>query len=244
MKKLTKIEIIRLFYGSEDEVKEPNFQWKNDAEAIGINPEEYVIEKDTMQLVNIYELYNALYEDEIHTLKETLALYKQKLYGSLKLSDFMIAPNSYEFYGNPQNRNESYFFKLLNQTDWANINAYEYAKIMAQGDTKQPLNTEELIHHYAKHDPIIIDENTLSKMNEIDISINEWKRSMIIKALLDHQKTLKTDIPNHNDIILSDKMPKKFTYGQCIIYNKTKDKYCKDGVWIDKTSIKPVNTSV
>ena len=57
MKKLTKIEIIRLFYGSEDEVKEPNFQWKNDAEAIGINPEEYVIEKDTMQLVKIYELY-------------------------------------------------------------------------------------------------------------------------------------------------------------------------------------------
>ena len=32
MKKLTKIEIIRLFYGSENEVKEPNFQWKNDAE--------------------------------------------------------------------------------------------------------------------------------------------------------------------------------------------------------------------
>ena len=32
------------------------------------------------------------------------------------------------------------------------------------------MNTEELIHHYAKHDPIIIDENTLSKMNEIDIN--------------------------------------------------------------------------
>jgi hypothetical protein len=32
-------------------------------------------------------------------------------------------------------------------------------------------------------------------------------------------------------------MPKKFTYGQCIVYNKTKDKFCKDAVWLEKKEL-------
>lgn len=235
--KLSKEEIIKLFYGDLNFTIEPEFQWKSAVENLGLNPEEYIVEKETMDIVNIYELYNALYEDEVKSLKEIVANYKNKLTGSLKYSEFMIAPNSYDFYGQPKNRNEGYYFKLFNKTEWANIDSFEYAKVFSQGDTRQPINTEELIHLHATHDPIIIDEETLKKMTDADITIYEWERAMIIKSLIKHQGTLNKDIPNHKEVILSENMPKKFTYGQCIVYNKTKEMFCKDAVWLNKNDI-------
>lgn len=233
-KNLSKKEIILLFYGEENLVIDPDFQWKSQVEYLGLNPEEYIVEKETMDIVNIYELYNSLFDDEIKSLKEIIAGYKLKIFGSLKLSDFMIAPNSYDFYGEPKNRNEGYYYKLMNKTDWANVNAYQYAKNLAQGDSKQPLNTEELIHIHAIHDPIIIDEKTLINMTNAGISIFEWERAMIIKSILNFQKGLSEIIPNHKEILLSEAMPKKFVYGQCIVYNKTQNLYCKDGLWLSK----------
>jgi len=235
--KLSKEEIIKLFYGDLSYTIEPDFQWKSSVENLGLNPEEYIVEKETMDIVNIYELYNALYEDEVKSLKEIVANYKHKITGSLKLSDYMIAPNNYDFYGQPNNRNEGYYFKIFNKTEWANIDAYQYAKEFAQGDTKQPLATEELIHLHSIYNPIIINEETLSKINNAGLTIFEWERSKIIKSLLKYQEVLNLEIPNHKDILLSENMPKKFTYGQCIVYNKTKDKFCKDAVWLEKKEL-------
>ena len=233
-KKLSKNEIITLFYGDLEHTIEPDFQWKSNVESLGLNPEEYIVEKSTMEIVNIYELYNALYDEEIKSLKEMVANYKQKLFGSLKLSPYMIAPTSYEFYGQPEDRNEGYYFKLLNATDWANINAFQLSKELSQGDTKQPLNTEELIHQHATNDPIIINEDELSKMTDAGITIYEWERAEIIKSLLKAQSKLINDVPNHEEVILSNLLPKKYNYGQCIIYNKTKNMFCKDAVWLSK----------
>ena len=43
-----------------------------------------------------------------------------------------------------------------------------------------------------------------------------------------------SDIPNHEELILSDLLPKKYNYGQCIIYNKTQNMFLKDAVWLEK----------
>ncbi len=51
--KLSKEEIIKLFYGDVNFTIEPEFQWKSAVENLGLNPEEYVVEKETMDIGNI-----------------------------------------------------------------------------------------------------------------------------------------------------------------------------------------------
>ena len=98
-KKLTKSEIIYLFYGNQEDVLEPNDDWKLQIQQLGLNPDDFVYDRKSQEVINIYELYNALTLSENSALKESVALYKSKIYGNIKLSDFMIAPDDYDFYG-------------------------------------------------------------------------------------------------------------------------------------------------
>tara|TARA_R110001599_G_scaffold210408_2_gene407759 strand:- start:977 stop:1687 length:711 start_codon:yes stop_codon:yes gene_type:complete len=232
MGELTKSEIVHLFYGDTIQVSEPNDDWKLQAEILGLNPEDFVVELTTMEVINIYELYNALTLSEVEDVKDTLDFYKSKIYGNLELSMFMIAPKNFEFYGEPKNRNISYYIKKFSKASWAEKKFIHYAKQFSLGDTIQPLNTEELIHQYSESNPIIIDEKTLAKITEAELTIHEWERTMIIKELISSQAPLKEAIPNNNLITITDKMPRKFMYGQAIIYNKNTDKYFKDNKWI------------
>ena len=69
---LTKKEIIRLFYGDEKAILDPDFNWKVNVEAFGINQEHYIVDNKDNSIININELYNALLLEEIKILKESL----------------------------------------------------------------------------------------------------------------------------------------------------------------------------
>lgn len=232
MGELTKTEIVYLFYGDTLHICEPTDEWKLQAEVIGINPDNYVVDKETQEVINIYELYNALSLSEIDEIKDSLDLYKSKVYGNLSLAPFMIATKDFDFYGSPKNRTVGYYIKKFSKTDWAKDKFLHYARQFSLGDTFQPLNTEELIHQYSETNPITIDEKTLAKITEADLTIHEWERTMIIKELISLQSELTEKIPNNNLIVLTDKMPRKFLYGQSIIFNKNTGKYFKDNNWI------------
>ena len=232
-KELTKSEIIYLFYGDQDAVLEPNNEWKLQIQQLGLNPDNYVYDKQSQDVVNIYELYNALTLSENSALKESVALYKSKIYGNIKLSDFMIAPDDYDFYGSPQNRDEAYYIRKILKSEWANTNFLEYARIFAQGDTKQPLNTEELIKIHCSDKKNAIDEKTLRTITKADISIPEWERAMALKDMIFFQSDLNKKVPQHKLIYITEIMPRKFMYGQCIIFNRSTNKFLKDNVWID-----------
>ena len=116
---LTKQEIIKLFYGDEALAIEPDYQWKTDVQAYGLNPEQFIIERSTGEVVNIYELYAELVFSESDALKTSLAAAKKRIHGSTKY-EYMIAPKEYDAFGNPENRTEPYYFAKLMKTDWAN----------------------------------------------------------------------------------------------------------------------------
>ena len=229
---LNRNEIAKLFYGSEDLVMLPDHSWMVQAEALGLNPEHYIIERETNELVNIYSLYAELVLSESDALKSSLSAIKKQLHGTTK-HEFMIAPNEYDFYGQPLDRDEHYYYKMLLKTDWANSGAIEFSRMFSQGDTRQPIKTEELIHLYTSNRDYapIVDEATLVRLNEADLSIHEWERAVILKEFIDLQLPLKEDIKNHTSIFITEVMPKKYMYGQCIVYNKNKEAYSVDGKW-------------
>jgi len=234
---LTKNEIIKLFYGDLSLVLEPDYQWQVDIQAMGLNPNHYIIEKETNEIVNIHELYLELLFSESDALKSSLAMTKKKVFGTDK-HEFIIAPQEYQCFGSPENRSEVHYFKKLVQTDWANINSYELSRIFAQGDSRQPLKTEEMIYLYIENSQLPpIDEDSLAMINSADITIEEWQRAMVLKDLLYLQKSLSEEVKNHQEIFLTDVMPKKFMYGQTIIYNPNKKAYSVNGKWIESKNI-------
>jgi len=236
-RKLTKQEIIKLFYGDEAYVIEPDYQWRVNVEAMGLNPEHYVIERSSHEVVNIFELYLELLFSESDALKGSLAVTKKRLLGTDK-HEFIIAPKEYNAFGNPQNRTEPYYFKKLVNTKWANMGSYEFARIFAQGDALQPLKTEEMIHIYIEHEHLpAIDEDTLNMINSANISVEEWQRAMILKDLLYLQKSLYEEVKNHQEIFLTEVMPKKFMYGQTVIYNPNKEAYSINGKWLKSSEL-------
>lgn len=234
---LTKREIIRLYYGDEKAILEPDFNWKVNVEAFGINPERYVIETKDNSVVNINELYNALLLEEIKILKDSLADYKDKIFGSNKLSNYMLAPSTFDFHGVPQNRDEIYYLKRLVKSNLDEKKTKEYCKMFSLGDTVQPINTEITIKQYANDEKVIPDLEIVNKLNDWDITISEWERAIIIKELLVLQKDLSKELVNNNEIFITDLMPKKYLYGQNIIYNRSKKKYSKNGKWISINKI-------
>tara|TARA_R110002012_G_scaffold13629_1_gene57910 strand:- start:11735 stop:12442 length:708 start_codon:yes stop_codon:yes gene_type:complete len=234
---LTKREIIRLYYGDEKAILEPDFNWKVNVEAFGINPEHYVIETKDNSVVNINELYNALLLEEIKILKDSLADYKDKIFGSNKLSNYMLAPSTFDFHGVPQNRDEIYYLKRLVKSNLDEKKTKEYCKMFSLGDTVQPINTEITIKQYANDEKVIPDLEIVNKLNDWDITISEWERAIIIKELLVLQKDLSKELVNNNEIFITDLMPKKYLYGQNIIYNRSKKKYSKNGKWISINKI-------
>lgn len=234
---LTKREIIRLYYGDEKAILEPDFNWKVNVEAFGINPERYVIETKDNSVVNINELYNALLLEEIKILKDSLADYKDKIFGSNKLSNYMLAPSTFDFHGVPQNRDEIYYLKRLVKSNLNEKKTKEYCKMFSLGDTVQPINTEITIKQYANDEKVIPDLEIVNKLNDWDITISEWERAIIIKELLVLQKDLSKELVNNNEIFITDLMPKKYLYGQNIIYNRSKKKYSKNGKWISINKI-------
>ena len=232
MSQLTKSEIVYLFYGDTDAVLEPNDEWKLQAEILGIKPDDYIVEKETMEVVNIYELYNALTTSELEEVNKNLEFHKSKLYGNITLSSFMIAPDNYDFYGEPQNRSIEYYAKKFAKTKWGKDKFLEYARQFAQGDAKQPVNTENNIKNYQANEPIVINESTLEKINQADLTIHEWERTMVLKEFISLHKELNEKVPNQAYIYITDKMPKKFMYGQSIIYNHQNKRFLKDNKWI------------
>ena len=46
------------------------------------------------------------------------------------------------------------------------------------------------------------------------------------------QKDLSKELINNNEIFITDLMPKKSLYGQNIVFNRSKNKYSKNGKWI------------
>ena len=234
---LTKKEIIRLFYGEDKAVLDPDFNWKVNVEAFGINPEHYIVDNKDNSVVNINELYNALLIEEVKILKESLQDYKEQIFGSNKLSNYMLAPKNFNFYGSPQNRNELYYLKKLAKSNLDENKTKDYCRLFSQGDTIQPINTEITIKQYAHDENVIADSNTVNKLTEWNISIHEWERAIIIKELLVLQKDLSKDLINNNEIFITDLMPKKYLYGQNIIYNRSKKKYSKNGKWISINKI-------
>jgi hypothetical protein len=225
---LTKEDIIKLYYGDTSKVLDPEFSWKNDAQAIGLNPEDYIIELETNELVNVFELYASILNKEKIGLNDTLQGYKEQIYGSSKLSELMIAPDSFDFYGNPSNRPASAFLKGLLNCEWANSNSFEYAKQFAQGDLKQPMNTELAIHTYIKTEKMMADEEMVKNLTEADISIVEWERAMIIKELKFIQREMSKELKSDTEVFITELMPKKFLYGSCVVYLGNRE-YLKKG---------------
>lgn len=234
---LTKSEIIKLFYGDERLVLEPDYQWKTNIEALGLNPEHFVLELETNEVVNIYELYAELVFCESDALKESLTTLKKNRFGTRK-HEYIITPVEYDFFGEPKDRNEYYYLSRLLKTDWANAKAFEFARVFSQGDARQPLKTEEMIHLYSQNEHTkAADEETLRRLIEADISLLEWERAMIIKDLLYLQLKLVEDIEHHSELFITELMPKKYMYGQTIIYSPNKKSFSINGEWKDLKSI-------
>ena len=233
---LTKQEIVKLFYGDDNQALEPDFNWKVNVEAFGINPDKYIVEKSSNDVVNVNELYNALLLEEIKTLKESLSYYKEKIFGSNKLSNYMIAPKSSDIHGNPQNRDEVYYFKKLSKSKLKESIIKEHCRMFSLGDTVQPINTEILIKQYVNDEKIMPDVEMVNKLTEWQITTHEWERAIVIKELLILQKELSQEIKNNSEIFITDLMPKKYVYGQNIIYNKSSNKFCRNGEWITLNS--------
>jgi hypothetical protein len=214
-----------------DAVAEPDYQWKTDVQVYGLNPEHYVIELSSQEIVNIYELYAELVFSESDALKVSLAAAKKQIHKS-NMYEYAIAPKEYDFYGEPKDRDEHYYLRRLLKTDWANNSAFEFARVLAQGDSKQPLKTEDMIHLYIHNEQIPpCDTDTLAKLQTVDITINEWERAMVLKEMLYLQRNLAKEVENNAEIFLTEVMPKQFMYGQTVIYNPNKKAYCINGNW-------------
>tara|TARA_R110000744_G_scaffold165331_1_gene282460 strand:+ start:327 stop:1043 length:717 start_codon:yes stop_codon:yes gene_type:complete len=230
---LTKSELINLFYGGDEFVLELSHQWMVDAETMQLDPNHYIIERESGQIVNIFELYVELLISESDALKTDLAKCKKHLHGSIK-HDYMIAPKEFYCFGEPENRTEPYYFKKLVESDWANTSSYEFARVLAQGDARQTLKTEGLIHHYIDNGQLpAIDEESLKMISSVSISIEEWQRAMVLKDLLYLQKKLFDEVEHNSEIFITDVMPKRFMYGQSIIYNPNKKAFSVNGNWIE-----------
>jgi len=221
-----------------DAIVEPDYQWKVNVEALGLNPEHFIVERSSGDIVNIYELYAELVFSESDALKTSLASAKKHIHKS-DMYEYSIAPKEFDFYGDPQDRDEHYYLRKLLKTDWANNAAFEFARILAQGDSRQPLKTEEMIYLYiANEQAPICDVDTLEKLQKVDITLNEWERATVLKDLLYLQKNLTDEVEHNSEIFLTEVMPKQFMYGQTIIYNPNKKAYAINGTWIKVEDIK------
>lgn len=232
MKELTKKDIVSLYYGNQLAVTEPSDEWKIQAQNIGLNPEHYIVENSSDSLVNIFELYNLLSLSESDALKEDLSYYKEKVIDDSDMSQYVLAPKSCDFYGNPKNNPPSHYISKILKSNWKTDKFLELARWLSQGDSIQPLNTEDLIHIYIEAEKVAISEENLQLINSADISINEWERALVIKELMSLQSDLKKEVPNNDIIVITDKMPRKYMYGQAIIYNKSTNKFFRNNMWI------------
>lgn len=232
MKELTKKDIVSLYYGNQLAVTEPSEEWRLQAKQLGLNPEHYIIENSSNSIVNIFELYNLLSLSESDALKEDLEFYQEKLIDDADVSEYVLASQSYDFYGSPKNRPPSYYISKILKSSWKTDKFLELARWLSQGDSVQPINTEDLIYIYIESEKVAISEKDLELINSADISINEWERALVIKELMSLQSDLKKEVPNNDIIVITDKMPRKYMYGQAIIYNKSTNKFFRNNMWI------------
>ena len=232
MKELTKKDIVNLYYGNNLAVTEPSEEWKMQAEQLGLNPEHFIIENSTNSLVSIFELYNLLSLSESDALKDDLNYYQEKIIDDANISEYVLAHTSYDFYGNPKNKPPSYYISKILKSTWKTDKFLELSRWFSQGDCIQPINTEDLIHIYIESEKIAISEDNLSLINKADISISEWERAVVLKELMSSQSDLQEDVPNSDSIIITDKMPRKYMYGQALIYYKFSNKFFKNNKWV------------
>ena len=232
--KRNKNEIVSLYYGDNPKVLFPDAQLSNELEHLGLNPHDYIYDIENQQIRNIDSLYAELLLMESNALKQTL-------YGS-DAYDFMLSPPEHEKLGNPQNRDTLHYVKQLGKKeggfDKKKESIIKLARYFSQGDSIQPLRTEELMLVYATHNKHVSPkEDVVKKLFASDISINEWERAMILKDFLYFQSTIDDDFPNVKNIYIHEVMNKKHTYGQAIIYNKNTKSYCVNGEWIKEQDL-------
>ena len=232
MNELTKKDIVSLYYGNQLAATDPSDEWKIQIEQLGLNPEHYIIENSSNTIVNIFELYNLLSLSESDALKEDLGYYKEKIIDDSDMSQYVLAPKSYDFYGNPKNNPPSHYISKILKSNWKTDKFLDLARWFSQGDCIQPINTEDLIHIYIEYEKIAISEDDLSLINKADISISEWERAVVIKEFMSLQSDLQKEVPSNDIIVITDKMPRKYMYGQAIVYNKSTNKFFKNNNWI------------
>ncbi len=232
MKELTKKDIVSLYYGNQLAVTDPSDEWKIQIEQLGLNSEHYIIENSSNTIVNIFELYNLLSLSESDALKEDLNYYQEKIIDDSNMSQYVLASKCYDFYGNPNNRPASYYISKILKSNWKTDKFLELARWFSQGDCIQPINTEDLIHIYIESEKIAISEENLNLINKIDISISEWERAVVLKEFISSQKDLQEYVPNNNSILITDKMPRKYMYGQAVVYYKSTNKFFKNNKWV------------
>ena len=239
--KRNKNEIVSLYYGDNPNVLFPDAQLSSELELLGLNPNDYIFDISSQQIRNIDSLYAELLLMERNALKQQVSYLKQTLYGS-DAYDFMLSPPEHEKYGNPQNRDTLYYVKRLGKKeggfDKTKESIIKLARYFSQGDSVQPIRTEELMELYATNNKHISpNEEVVKKLFVSDISTNEWERAMILKDFLYFQSTIDDDFPNVKNIYIHEVMNKKHTYGQAIVYNNNTKSYCVNGEWIKEQEI-------
>jgi len=229
-------EIVSLYFSENDKVLFPDDRLSSELESLGLNPNEYIYDVDKQQIRCIDSLYAELLLMESNALKQQISHLKQTLYGS-DAYDFMIAPIEQNVLGEPKNNETLFYVKKINSGkdafDKSKENIIKLARYFSQGDTIQPVRTEELMLEYAnnyKH--VSPTDDIVKKLTLSNISIEEWERAMILKDFLYFQKTIDNDFPQLKNIYIKEIMNKKHTYGQSIVYNINNLSYCINGEWI------------
>ena len=239
--RLNQNEIVSLYFKEGSKILYPDHSLSQELEALGLNPNDYIYDVEKQQIRNIDSLYVELLINESLALKQQIHFLKQNLYGSDSY-DYMIAPKEQEIFGNPKNRDVIHYVKKIRSTsegfDNTKENILKLARNFSQGDCIQPVRTEELMWEYRKNNKKVSpDEEIIKKLNNSDISIEEWERAIILKDFLYLQHTNDKDFPKSKNIYITDVMNKKYVYGKAIVYNKNAQSYCIDGEWVKEIDL-------
>tara|TARA_R110002012_G_scaffold215157_1_gene386238 strand:+ start:1601 stop:2332 length:732 start_codon:yes stop_codon:yes gene_type:complete len=239
--KRNKNEIVNLYYGDNPRVLFPDAQLSSELEILGLNPNDYIYDLNSEQIRNIDSLYAELLLMESNALKQQVAYLKQTLYGS-DAYDFMLSPPEHDKLGNPKNRDTLYYVKKIGKVkdgfEKDKENILKLARHLSQGDSIQPIRTEDLMATYSTHNKHVSpNDEVVKKLFNSDITILEWERAMILKDFLYFQLTIDEDFPNVKNIYIQEVMNKKHTYGQSIVYNHNTKSYCVNGEWIKEQEI-------
>jgi len=234
-------EIVSIYFGENAKIMYPDDRLSSELEALGLNPQDYVFDIERKQIRNVDSLYAELLLMESNALKQQVSHLKQALYGS-DAFDYMIAPPEQKVVGEPKNRDTLYYVKQINSSnegfDKSKENIIKLARYFSQGDSLQPVRTEELIAQYKENNTDVSPTTEVAKkLFNSDISIFEWERAIIIKDFLYFQTTLDSDFPNTKDIYIKEVMNKKLIYGQSIVYNVNTKSYSINGEWIKQKNL-------